>query len=61
MRHARALQLLHRLLRAEVVMDDLDRADFLHCPVGRGAVGTVDDLPRGGVDGFDKSKTLHIL
>ena len=42
-------------------MDDLDRSDLLHCTIGRGAIGAIYSLSRGGVHGFDERYALNVL
>lgn len=50
-----------RLLGAELVMNDLQRACLLDGTVGGGTVGAVNNFARGRIDGFCEGLTLHVL
>lgn len=59
--HFPALHLVRRLLRAELVMDDLQRTSFLDCAVCRRTVRTVYLFPSERVDSFEERLSLEVL
>lgn len=56
-----ALELLCCLLRAELIMDNLERAHLLDGAVRGRAVRAVDDLARQGVDSLDDRRALDVF
>lgn len=55
------LHLVRGLLRAEFVVDDLERAGLLDGAVRRGAVRAIHLLAREGVHGLEEGLTLEVL